>query len=134
MSAVFMTVLVVLPWRRIECGAAGLAPMRGTANPGPTVGQAVRDWPFWALTFSFGLTSIGIFSLVPQVMVYLLERGLDGAYAARALAVAGFLTPLGMIGFSWLADRGGRPLAAPLAYPCSILGVGALALVGRPSD
>jgi hypothetical protein len=40
----------------------------------------------------------------------LLERGLDGAYAARALAVAGFLTPLGMIGFSWLADRGVRHL------------------------
>ena len=67
-------------------------------------------------------------------MVYLLERGLDGAYAARALAVAGFLTPLGMVGFSWLADRGGRRLAAILAYGCSILGVGALALVRGPGD
>ena len=67
-------------------------------------------------------------------MVYLLERGLDGAYAARALAVAGFLTPLGMIGFSWLADRGGRKLAAILAYACSIAGVGALAMVRGPGD
>ena len=133
-SAAFIPLLLVLPWRRIERGAPGLARLRTTANPGPTVGEAVRDWPFWALTFSFGLTSVGIFSLVPQVMVYLLERGLDGAYAARALAVAGFLTPLGMIGFSWLADRGGRRLAALLAYGCSILGVGALALVRGPGD
>ena len=133
-TAAFIPLLLVLPWRRIERGAPGLARLRATASPGPTVGEAMRDWPFWALTFSFGLTSIGIFSLVPQVMVYLLERGLDGAYAARALAVAGFLTPLGMIGFSWLADRGGRRLAALLAYGCSIPGVGALALVRGPSD
>ena len=94
----------------------------------------MRDWPFWALTSSFALTSVGIFSLVPQTMVYLLERGIDGPYAARALAVAGLLTPLGMVGFSWLADRGGRRLAALLAYACSIAGVGALALVRGPAD
>jgi cyanate permease len=107
-SAAFIPLLLVLPWRRIERGAPGLAKLRAAADRGPTVSEAVRDWPFWALTLSFGLTSLGIFSIVPQAMVYLLERGLDGAYAARALAVAGFLTPLGMIGFSWLADRGGN--------------------------
>jgi MFS family permease len=139
-SAAFIPLLLVLPWRRIERGVANLAPRRGAdgtgagQDAGPTVGEAIRDWPFWALGFSFGLTSLGIYSLVPQTMVYLLERGMDGAYAARALAVAGFLTPLGMIGFSWLADRGGRRLAALLAYACSIAGVGALALVRGPHD
>lgn len=133
-SAVFIPLLLFLPWRRIERGAPGLVPARASERPGPTVGEAVRDWPFWALTFSFALTSIGIFSLVPQSMVYLLERGLEGSYAARALAVSGFLAPVGLIGFSWLADRGGRKLAAILAYACSILGIGALALVRGPED
>jgi len=133
-SAVFIPLLLVLPWRRIAAGAPGLVRQHAEAGAGPTVGQAVRDWPFWALTFSFGLTSIGIFSIVPQAMSYLLERGLEGGYAARALAVSGVLTPLGMVGFSWLADRGGRKIAALLAYGCSILGVGALALVQGPGD
>ncbi len=133
-SAVFVPLLLVLPWRRIERGASGLVPARASERPGPTVGEAIREWPFWALTFSFALTSIGIFSLVPQAMVYLLERGLEGPYAARALAVAGFLAPLGLVGFSWLADRGGRKYAAILAYVCSILGVGALAMVRGPGD
>src|SRR6185312_9444710 len=62
------------------------------------------------------------------------ERGMEGGYAARALAVAGFLTPLGMVGFSWLADRGGRKLAAILAYASSIAGVAALAMVHSPQD
>lgn len=133
-SAMLIPLLLVLPWRRIERGAPGLAKLRASDRPGPTVAEALRDWPFWSLALSFALTSLGIFSVVPQAMVYLLERGLDGAYAARALAVAGFLTPLGMIGFSWLADRGGRRLAAVLAYACSIVGVGALALVRGPHD
>ena len=133
-SAVFVPLLMFLPWRRIERGALGLVPLRAAGDAGPTVGEALRDWPFWALTISFGLTSIGVFSLAPQVMIYLLERGFDGAYAAQALAVAGFLMPLGMVGFSWLADRGGRRLAALLAYGSSIVGVGALALVRGPSD
>ena len=133
-SVVFVPLLLVLPWRHIAQGAPGLVRQHAVSGAGPTVGQAVRDWPFWALTFSFGLTSIGIFSIVPQAMSYLLERGMEGGHAARALAVAGFLTPLGMVGFSWLADRGGRKLAAILAYGCSIAGVGALALVRGPGD
>jgi MFS family permease len=71
---------------------------------------------------------------MPQAMAYLLDRGFAGGHAARALAIAGFLTPLGMVGFSWLADRGGRRLAALLAYACSIAGVGALAMVKGPGD
>ena len=82
MSAAFIPLLLVLPWRRIERGAPGLARLHASTGAGPTVGEAVREWPFWALTFSFALTSIGIFSLVPQAMVYLLERGIEGAYAA----------------------------------------------------
>jgi MFS family permease len=133
-SAVFVPLVLVLPWRMIERGAPGIVPARQADSEGPTVAQAIRDWPFWALTVSFALTSVGVFSLMPQAMAYLLDRGFAGGHAARALAIAGFLTPLGMVGFSWLADRGGRRLAALLAYACSIAGVGALAMVKGPGD
>ena len=142
-SAACVPLLLVLPWRRIAAGATGdrgaPAPLMSglggkRSQTGPTVAEAVRDWPFWALTCSFGLTSLGIFAVAPQSVVYLMEHGIDAAYAARAVAVAGFLTPLGMVGFSWLADRGGRKIAAILAYGCSIAGIGALALVGGPAD
>jgi MFS family permease len=133
-SVVFLPLVLFLPWRRIAAGAPGLVRAHAASGEGPTVAQAVRDWPFWALTFSFAFTSVGIFAIVPQTMSYLLERGMDGGHAARALAVAGILTPLGMVGFSWLADRGGRKIAAILAYGCSIAGVGALAMVRGPGD
>jgi MFS family permease len=133
-SVVFVPIVLVLPWRRIAAGAPGLVRLHAASGEGPTVADAIRDWPFWALTFSFAFTSVGIFSIVPQTMSYLLERGMEGGHAARALAAAGILTPLGMVGFSWLADRGGRKIAAVLAYACSILGVGALAMVRGPGD
>jgi MFS family permease len=133
-SACFVPILLVLPWSKIARGAPGLTRLHASTPAGPTVGEALRDWPFWALSGSFGLTSLGIFSIAPQAVVYMIEHGLDGAFAARAVAVAGFLTPLGMIGFSWLADRGGRKAAAILAYASSIAGVAALALVQGPHD
>ena len=133
-SIVFVPLVLVLPWRRIAVGAPGLVRQHAASGAGPTVAEAIRDWPFWALSFSFAFTSVGIFSIVPQTMSYLLERGMEGGHAARALAVAGTLTPLGMVGFSWLADRGGRKIAAILAYACSIVGVGALAMVRGPGD
>jgi MFS family permease len=133
-SAAFVPLLLVLPWKRIAAGAPGLRRIHAAAATGMTVREAIRDWPFWALASSFGFTSLGIFALMPQSMVYLLERGMDGAYAARALAVSGVLMPLGMVGFSWLADRGGRKTAALLAYACSIAGVGMLAMVRGPHD
>ena len=63
-AAVFVPLLLVLPWRTIERGAIGIAHARASDQPGMTVGEAVREWPFWALTGSFALTSVGVFSLV----------------------------------------------------------------------
>jgi MFS family permease len=133
-AAAFIPVLLLLPWRRIARGALELTHARTVAGDGPSVREALRERAFWTLSVSFAATSLGTYSVAPQAMAYLLERGVDGAYAARALAVAGFLTPLGMVGFSWLADRGGRKLAALLAYAASILGVCALGLMRAPTD
>src|SRR4029453_18047674 len=52
-SAAFIPLLLVLPWQRISQGAPGLVPARASAAPGPTVGEALRDWPFGALPASF---------------------------------------------------------------------------------
>ena len=42
--------------------------------------------------------------------------------------------PVGMIGFSWMADRGGRVFGVVAAYAGSILGVVALWFVRGPAD
>jgi MFS family permease len=67
-------------------------------------------------------------------VAYLIEQGMAPIDAASAVGVTGLLMPVGMIGFNWLADRGGRRLSAVAAYGCTILGVAALWAFSGPSD
>lgn len=130
--------LLLLPWKRIEAGrpGSGSAPLPASGDPGsgPSLGDALRQPAFWRLSVSFGLTSVGIYSLAPQVVAYLVERGLGPVEAAAAWGLAGLAMPLGMVGFNWLADRGGRSLAAAAAYVCTLAGIAALAAVRGPGD
>jgi MFS family permease len=129
--------VALMPWRRIEAGDPAVMrtrPQGGAGGAGPTVAMALRDPPFWGLTAAFAFTSVAIYSLAPQINAYLIARGLTAADAARIWAVTAVLTPIGMIGFNWLADRGGRALGAIAAYGCTGLGIVALWLVRGPHD
>jgi len=129
--------VALLPWRRIAAGDATIMAARGgerTLGTGPTVAMALRDPPFWGLTLAFAMTSVSIFSLAPQVNAYLIDNGLTAAAAARVWALTAMLTPIGMIGFNWLADRGGRMLGAVAAYTGTGLGILALWLMRGPDD
>ncbi len=129
--------VALMPWRRIAAGDPAIMAARGpeqTLGTGPTVAMALRDPPFWGLTLAFAMTSLSIFSLAPQANAYLIDSGLTAAAAARVWALTAMLTPLGMIGFNWLADRGGRMLGAVAAYTGTGLGIVALWLVRGPDD
>ena len=67
-------------------------------------------------------------------MAYLIERGFAPLAAASAAGIAGLLMPIGMIGFNWFADRGGRRASVVAAYACSIGGAGALLALNGPDD
>jgi MFS family permease len=129
--------ILLLPWKRIEAGhpdlqskAGGIA---GEADA-PDLRSAIRTAPFWNLCATFCFTSVGIYSLTPQTVAYLIEQGMAPLDAASAVGVTGLLMPVGMIGFNWLADRGGRRLSAVAAYGSTMLGVAALWAFSGPQD
>jgi MFS family permease len=127
--------IVLLPWKRITSGDPAVMAMRRPAGTsGPSLGRALGEPSFWALSLSYSMTAVAIFCLAPQVVAYLASRGLTLTHAAHVWAITGLTMPLGMIGFNWLADRGGRVLGAAAAYSCSALGVVALWLVDGPDD
>jgi MFS family permease len=135
--AAMLPVALLLPWRRIAAGSEAFVRLRQhhadqQTRFGPSVGDALRGWPFWGLTLSFAATSVAIYCLMPQLVAYLLFRGFAPDEAAGVLAATGLLMPVGMIGFNWLADRGGRTFSAIAAYLCTGFGVGALWLVDSP--
>ncbi len=129
--------LFFLPWKTIEAGHPDVHRPSWPTQPGEVsldLKAALRTPTFWNLSAAFALTSVGIYSVVPQVVAYLIERGFAPLAAASAAGFAGLLMPIGMIGFNWFADRGGRRASVLASYACSIAGTGALLALSGPQD
>lgn len=91
-----------------------------------TIGSAMRNPAFWGLSSVFFFTSAGMFSVLVQAVAYLVELGYAPLQAASIYGLVGVLTPVGIIGFSWLEQRIGRHSSAALSYAFSLLGLAAL--------
>lgn len=91
-----------------------------------TIGSAMRNPAFWGLASVFFFTSAGMFSVMVQAVAYLVELGYAPLKAASIYGLIGVLTPIGIIGFSWLDVRIGRHSSAALSYCFSLLGLTAL--------
>jgi MFS family permease len=129
--------LLLLPWKAIEAGHPDVHRPSWPAEPGgmaPDLKAALRTATFWNLSAAFALTSVGIYAITPQVVAYLIERGFAPLAAASAAGFAGLLMPVGMIGFNWFADRGGRRSSVIASYACSIAGAAALMALSGPQD
>lgn len=91
-----------------------------------TIGSAMRNPAFWGLTSVFFFTSAGMFSVMVQAVAYLVELGYAPLKAASIYGFVGVLTPIGILGFSWLDVRIGRHASAAISYAFSLLGLAAL--------
>jgi MFS family permease len=91
-----------------------------------TIGSAMRNPAFWGLTSVFFFTSAGMFSILVQAVAYLVELGYAPLKAASIYGLVGVLTPIGILGFSWLDVRIGRHSSAALSYAFSLFGLASL--------
>jgi MFS family permease len=134
-GAVLATALPIalLPWRRIQAGRGDLAPRAGGGHgiEGLTLAHALRHSGFWGLFAVFWFTSVGMFTIVVQVVAYLVEVGFPPMQAATAWGFSGILLPLGMIAVGWLDGVIGRRASVLTAYGMTLLGMALLWLLGR---
>ncbi|MSP67778.1 MAG: MFS transporter [Alphaproteobacteria bacterium] len=124
--------LLLVPWRRIAAGRPEIrAEFRAQTAEGIGRGaRFLRTVPFWGLTISFFLTSVGNYGLMLQLVPYLIDSGFQPLAAASAFGLSGLAQAIGMVGLGWLADRIGRARTAVISYVSSIAGIGALIFVG----
>jgi len=127
--------ILVLPWRRFQAGRPDLAPRAvGGASARTetlTLARALTHPTFWGLFAVFGFTSIGMFTIVVQVVAYLVEIGFAPMQAASAWGVSGVLLPIGMLVVGWLDGVIGRRASVLFAYGVTLLGIVLLWLLGR---
>lgn len=115
-----------LPWRTIGAGSPYLdKPQKqdDLIDEGWTLLSAMRHHAFWALFGTFFFTAIGMFSITPQVVAYLVDVGFPPLQAATAWGFSGVALLCGMIGVSWLDGVIGRRPSILFSYSCSLLGI-----------
>jgi MFS family permease len=77
---------------------------------------ALRSWPFWQLTGSYGVCGFTTAILTTHFIPYAIDRGFTPSTAATALGVMNGLNVVGVIVTGMLADRCGRKNLLALVY------------------
>jgi len=137
---VLLALIQFLPWGRIRAGNPVFAAEREAAARaageavGWTLRRALGHPAFWGLFFVYIFTSSGMFSIVVQVVPFLVEAGFPPLQAASAWGLSGLLLPVGMIGAGWLDGKLGRRPTIVLSYGISLLGIASLWLLARWPD
>ena len=117
--------LVLMPWRLFSTGSPHLAKTAAAdfAVEGWTLLSAMRHHAFWALFSTFFFTSIGMYSIAPQIVAYLIDVGFPPRQAATAWGFSGVVLLFGMLGISWLDGVIGRRPSVLFSYALSIAGL-----------
>ena len=117
-----------VPWRRF---AAGHAEHRRRAHDaahaaGWTLRTATRTPAYWGLVGIFFFTAMGIFTVLPQTVVFLIDAGIPPVVAATAYGVTGMLSVASVAGIGFVAARFGYRRTVTASFLGSGLGIALL--------
>jgi MFS family permease len=118
--------VLLLPWKRYAEGHPEYRHVRKSGardEQNWTVRAALGTRGFWGLAWVFSLTSIGMFSIMVQSVVYLIERGFPPLAAASAFGFTAMLSVFGIVGTGAIADRFGPRPTVSVTFAGSISGV-----------
>ena len=125
--------LFLLPWRAIA-GDSPRGARKGTAAAPDAprawaLKEALRTRPYWQLVQVFACTSIGMVSVLAQVVPFLVEVALTPLEAATAFGIAGLLSVFGIMASGWSADRIGYRTTATTSFAATFGGIACLMLL-----
>ena len=137
--------VMLLPWRVIRAGLGardreGNLPIERTQSVIPTkqsastagapktspLRAALRHSGFWGLAQAFFFTSVVVYTVLVQMIAYLVSTGFTPIEAASAFGFAGILSVLGVASAGRLADVLGARRTATLTFICTTLGLASL--------
>ncbi len=129
-------VAFVIPWKRFAEGHPDYRVHTRTKESGAegwTLGAAMKTPLFWALARVFFFTSLGMFTVVVQSVVFFIDSGFSPLVAASAFGITGMLSVVSVAASGPLAERFGVRRTVSVSFVGSALGVALLiALSYRP--
>jgi MFS family permease len=138
---VALPVVMLLPWRVIRAGygarekynnnarAVDVSSTQTTVPDQPKSSPlrgALRHSGFWGLAQAFFFTSVVVYTVLVQMIAYLVSTGFTPIEAASAFGFAGMLSVLGVGSAGRLADILGPRRTATLSFICTTLGLASL--------
>ncbi len=136
-----LPLVMLLPWRVIRAGYGArdkksqsqrpvdvsssmtTAPAQPKSSP---LRAALRHSGFWGLAQAFFFTSVVVYTVLVQMIAYLVSTGFTPIEAASAFGFAGILSVLGVSSAGRLADVLGPRRTATLSFMCTTLGLASL--------
>lgn len=136
-----LPIVMLLPWRVIRAGygardkVSHRQPTTDLASPSVKPSAQPRSSPlcaalrhsgFWGLAQAFFFTSVVVYTVLVQMIAYLVSTGFTPIEAASAFGFAGMLSVLGVGSAGRLADVLGPRRTATLSFMCTTLGLASL--------
>jgi len=119
-------VAFAIPWKRYSAGHPDYhLPNRAKGGwaGGWTLGAAMKTPLFWALARVFFFTSIGMFTVMVQSVVFFIDAGFSPLVAASAFGITGMLSVASVGASGPLAERFGIRRTVAVSFVGSALGV-----------
>lgn len=142
---ILLPVAMLLPWRVIRAGFGArdrqtaqaqerthsFEPKSASTSTSPVsqrspLRAALRHSGFWGLAQAFFFTSVVVYTVLVQMIAYLVSTGFTPIEAASAFGFAGMLSVLGVASAGRLADILGPRRTATLTFICTTLGLASL--------
>jgi MFS family permease len=104
-----LPVVLLLPWRRFAVGSIAYHREARRKKPGEgwTPRAAMRTPVFWGLAAVFFFTATAMFSVLVQLVVFLIDAGFSPLTAASAFGVIGMLSAISVMSSGLVSDRFG---------------------------
>ena len=131
-----LVVALGLPWTRFWRGHPAYHgdARRGDGETGWTLRGAIRSRMYWALAQAFFCTSVAMFIILVQLVVFLIDAGFAPLTAATAVGFVGMLSAVSVMGSGFLSDRFGVRQTVTTSFLGTATGVLLLiVLSGTPS-
>lgn len=107
--ALVPVVLFAVPWRAFAAGHADYQARATRAVPGEgwTLLGALGTRIYWALAQVFFCTATGMFAIVVQLVVFLIDAGFSPLAAATTFGILGMFSSFSIMGSGMIAERFG---------------------------
>jgi len=125
-----------LPWKRFHAGNPEyrVDAHRGDGGSGWTLRSALQSPMYWALAQAFFCTSVAMFIILVQLVVFFIDAGFAALTAATAFGFVGMLSAMSVMGSGFLSDRFGVRQTVTASFMGTATGMLLLiVLAGTPS-